>query len=51
MVENATFDEGGDDWTAMGAVSNDPAPAMMMQAQDGGASLDDFAEVLPISSP
>ena len=51
MVENATFDEGGDDWTAMGAVSNDPAPAMMMQAQEGGAALDDFAEVLPISSP
>ena len=51
MVENSTFDEGGDDWTAMGAVSNDPAPAMMMQAQDGGAALDDFAEVLPISSP
>ena len=30
MVENATFDEGGDDWTAMGAVSNDPAPAMTL---------------------
>ena len=30
MVDNATFDEGGDDWTAMGAQSNDPAPQMMM---------------------
>ena len=53
MVEvgNATtFDEGGDDWTAMGAQSNTPAPQMMM-SQDDGAALDDFAEVLPVSAP
>ena len=53
MVDNAPFDEGADDWTAMGATAM-PAPQMMMQAQDGGdmgAALDDFAEVLPVSSP
>lgn len=53
MVDNAPFDEGADDWTAMGVTAM-PAPQMMMQAQDGGdmgAALDDFAEVLPVSSP
>ena len=35
MVDNATFDEGGDDWTAMGtpaAADNAGQPAMMMMS-------------------
>ena len=32
MVDNATFDEGGEDWTAMGAPESNDAMPMMMQA-------------------
>ena len=51
MVDNATFDEGADDWTAMGSTPMQAAPAMMMQQQDEGNALDDFAEALPVSAP
>eukprot|EP00353_Schmidingerella_taraikaensis_P003898 CAMPEP_0185569868 /NCGR_PEP_ID=MMETSP0434-20130131/2371_1 /TAXON_ID=626734 ORGANISM="Favella taraikaensis, Strain Fe Narragansett Bay" /NCGR_SAMPLE_ID=MMETSP0434 /ASSEMBLY_ACC=CAM_ASM_000379 /LENGTH=32 /DNA_ID= /DNA_START= /DNA_END= /DNA_ORIENTATION= len=32
MVDNATFDEGADDWSAMGAtpMQQQPGPSMMM---------------------
>ena len=50
-VDNATFDEGADDWTAMGSAPMQAAPAMMMQQQDEGNALDDFAEALPVSAP
>ena len=55
MVDNATFDEGGDDWTAMGAPADTTAssqPAMMMMAQQDegeGDAFDDFvAEPAPV---
>ena len=35
---NGEFDE-GEDWTA---IQNTAAPAMMMQAQDGAAGMDEF---------
>ena len=55
MVDNAFFDEGGDDWTATGKMEDTPIdfsaqqqPMMMMQQQDADKAFDDF---LPEAAP
>ena len=59
MVDNAMFDEGGDDWTAMGQPDSTAVPdysaaqpsMMMMQQQDNDGEGDAFDNFVDNSAP